>query len=405
MSKHDGDLVRGAREHVFALFRAADHLPLEYHQFTRTREIVAACKEIAKGSKLDEEARELVLLCAWFHDACYAMGTGDHARSVGLCIEFLQQQPAPRPTPDEIAACFRGVLVERTAPAGSDGVPVGRETPSDVLHDARLAVLASEDYLEQAEVLRLELQRRSERTFSDVEWTQHCIAFFGANPYRTRFAQLSYGGQRAVNMARLQKLLRRQQRELEQERAAESSVAKRVGRSAETLYYHFTRIQLGLIGLADRRTSTMIHVNAIMTSIVVALLARRIQTDRDLVLPTVLLLCVNLTVIFLAIYSMRAGGRRARLGTRTLSPEEIRVHDSNLLAATNESRVSLSEYRAQMSALLADPEQFQRKVIEHLYLGREELVARGKALRITYSVFLYGITLALLAFVMVLVRR
>ena len=397
MSKHNGVLVRDARDHVFTLFRAAKDVPLEYHHFARTRETVDACKEIIKGGKLDDEARDVALLGAWFYDACYATGNGDHGKSLELCLQFLDEQHARHPTHDQIAACFRGADgVEGIAP---DGVPEDRDAPSDVLHDARLAVLARKDYVQRAELLRSELQRRSGETVSDVEWTQRCIAFFDAHAYRTRFAQLVYGPDRAVNLARLQKLLRKQQREFEQEkRADESSVARRLGRSAEILFYHFTRIQIGLVGMADRRTGTMVHVNAIMISIVVALLARRIQTDRDLLLPTVLLLSVNLAVVFLSLYSMR-GGRRS------LPAEEARVQDANLLVFTNETPASLSEYTEHMSGLVADPAQFQRRVLEHLYFIRKMLLRRAKALRLTYDVFIYGLTLAIVAFIVTLARR
>ena len=249
-----------------------------------------------------------------------------------------------------------------------------------------------------------------------IPGTKHCVAkhhadclepdleFFGAHPYRTRFAQLRYGGGRAANLAQLQKRLRRERRQLERARADESGAAKRLGRSAETIFYHFTRIHIGLVGLADRRTSTMIHVNAIMMSIVVALLARRIQTEKDLLLPTVLLLCVNVTVVFLAIYSMRAG-RRGLFGRSSLSAAEAREHDANLLALTNETTLSLSEYAEQMSGLLADPVQFQRRVIEDLYFGRRVLVERGKTLRLTYGIFIYGVTLAIVVFVVTVMRR
>ncbi len=407
MSKHNGDLLRSAREHVFALFRRAEHLSLDYHQFTRTREIVDACKEIARGSALDDEARDVVVLCAWFYDACYATGSDDHDRSRELCVQFLEQQQGRRPTPDQIAACFHGIEGVSGVSAAGDGdrgasdaggIPTGQESASDVLHDGVLSVLASDAYLERAELLRLELQRRSGTTFSDAEWTQQCIDFFGAHPYRTRFAQLRYGRERGANLARLQKLLRRQKKQLE------GGVATRVGKGAETLYYHFTRIQTGLIGLADRRTSTMIHVNAIMMSIVVALLARRIHTERDLLFPTVLLLCVNVTVVFLAMYSMRAG-RRGLFGRSSLSAAEAREHDANLLALTNETTLSLSEYSQRMSELLADPAQFQRRVIEDLYFGRRVLVERGKTLRFTYGIFIYGVTLAIVVFVVTVMRR
>lgn len=401
MKNRKGTKVRGAREHVFTLFRAAAEQVLEYHHFARTLEIVDACKEIAKGSEVDGEARDVAVLCAWFYDSCYTAGTDDHAKSVELCLEFLEQQQAGHPWREQVAGCFRSVGgIEHAAPPGAADAPGAKgATASDLLHDARLAVLARSDYVARVELLRFELHRRLGKTFSDVEWTQHCIAFFGANPYRTRYAQLAYGGGRAANLARLQKRLRKQLRELEEERLdEESSTAKRVGKSAENLYYHFTRLQIGLIGLADRRTSTMIHVNAIMLSIVVALLARRIETERDLLLPTVFMLVVNVVVVFLSVNSMRQSKKR-------LSAEEERARDQNVISFFNEKELSLSDYTARMDALIADPSQFQRKVIEHLYLGRKGLEERARTLRLTYSVFIYGVSASVLFFIVMLARR
>jgi hypothetical protein len=399
MARQNGHLVRAAREHVFALFRGApEDVVLEYHHFARTREIVDACKDIAKGSGLADEQRELALLAAWFCDACYATGSDDHARSVELCLEFLAQQQARHPARDQLARCLvdAGGLERAATP---DGAPDEEVTAADVVHDARLAVLAEKDYVARIELLRFELQRRSGRTFSDAEWTEHCIAFLGAHPYRTPFAQLTWGPGRAANLARLQKQLRKQQRADERARAhGASDVANRVGKSAQSLYYNVTRIQLGLIGLADHRTSTMIHVNAIMISVVVALLGRRIQTEHDMLVPAVFLLTVNLAVVLLSVNSMRAAKEK-------LPPEEASARDANLMSFFNEQPVSLSEYTARMSELVADPPQFQQKVLEHLYFARKIIDDRGKTLRLTYQVFIYGITLAVVGFVFVLARR
>ena len=54
---------------------------------------------------------------------------------------------------------------------------------------------------------------------------------------------------------------------------------------------------------------------------------------------------------------------------------------------------------------VADAPLFQQKVIEHLYFTRNVLAERGKALRLTYNVFIVGITLAVAVFVVVLSRR
>jgi pycsar effector protein len=142
----------------------------------------------------------------------------------------------------------------------------------------------------------------------------------------------------------------------------------------------------------------MIHVNAIMISVVVALLARRIHTDHDLLVPTAFLLLVNLAVVLLSVNSMRTA--RAKL-----SAEEAHARDSNLMSFFNEKRLSLAEYTDGMSDLVADAPRFQRNVIEHLYFSRKVIQERGTTLRLTYQVFIYGITLAVAGFVIVLARR
>ena len=400
MSKHNGDLVRSAGEHVFALFRdAAEDAPLVYHGFSRTRELVDACTDIAKGNKLDDQASEVVLLSAWFYDACYAMGSDDHGKSLELCRQFLEHHQVRHRAPDQIAACFRGLDGADPKPRDArDGVPRDHYAPSDVLYDGRLALLAGKDYVEQSELLRLELERRSGKTFSDIEWTQRCIASFDAHPYRTSFAQLEFGSQRAANLVRLHKLLRRQVKEAEEAHADAEKLAKGVGRTIENMFWYLTRSQVALFGLADRRTSTMVHVNAIMLSIVVALLVRRLDVDRYLVVPTLLLLTVNMATIFVSIYSMRSA--RAKL-----AQEEARRHDTNFLVFSNDLPVSLAEYAERMNRLFADRPEFQRRMIEHMYFVRKLLADRARALRITYDVFIYGLALAIIAFAVALIRR
>src|SRR5215475_14616005 len=91
---------------------------------------------------------------------------------------------------------------------------------------------------------------------------------------------------------------------------AEIKLAKNAGKTVESVFYFVTKMTVQVMTIADRRTSTMIHVNAIMISAVVALLLRKIEEQRYLLAPTLVLLAVNLIVIFIAIYSMRLKPRR-----------------------------------------------------------------------------------------------
>jgi predicted metal-dependent HD superfamily phosphohydrolase len=393
MGKGDSEIVRLAGQHIFELFRNvnADH-SLIYHGYKRSRELVDECKDIAKGCKLNGDDGQVLLLSAWFHDAGYVVAkNGDRKKSIELARAFLVSQGQPESVVDDVAACLEVVDDENA----HDG------PAHEVLHDALLAALAGKNYVEDAELLRFEEERRSDKSYSDVEWIQSRIDCFNKHTYRTRWAQLEYNGRRARNLVRLHKLLRKQLHESSEQKAEEAKISKNVGKTVDNIFNYLTRNQFKLLSMADRRTSTMIHVNAIMISLLVGLVLRKIDEYRHLLIPTVALLCVNLAVVVSSILSLRAG--RAKL--RGLLREEIPAHEANLLLVTNEVNVSLPDYAERMSELAADGPAVQKAMIEHLYFGRKLLIQRWKALQLTYDIFVYGLVVALLFFTVAIIRQ
>src|SRR3982075_1004840 len=106
MSKHDDPIVRLAGHHVFQLFRnAGPDNPLVFHNFGRTRALIDACREIAKGAKVDDGDLTVLQLAAWFHDAGYAIGpNGDRKHSAEAARAFLAEQRQPQHLAEAVAA-------------------------------------------------------------------------------------------------------------------------------------------------------------------------------------------------------------------------------------------------------------------------------------------------------------
>jgi len=250
----------------------------------------------------------------------------------------------------------------------------------------------------QAELLRLEEEQRTGKVHSDPEWTQDRIDYLQKNNYRTRWAQLEYDGRRAKTLARLHKLLRKQAGEAAEQKVEEAKISKVAGRTVEGLFGDLTRNQLRVLSIADRRTSTMIHVNAIMISLVVGLVLRKIEEHRELILPTVVLLCVNVAVVVMSIVSMRAGRELRRVR------DEIAAHDSNLLVTTTSVRVSLSDYLERMNGLVSDAPALQRTLFEYLFFLRNLIIHRNRTLRLTYDIFIYGLAISLVLFMVAIFR-
>ena len=159
MGKQDKGIVRQAAEHVFDLFRTASAgNALLFHCFKRSRDVVGACKEIAKESSLDDGDTRIVLLAAWFHDAAYAVvADGDRKKSVELARAFLTDRSQPQELIDSVAACIE--LAQ--APAQDQHL-------HEVLHDALLSPVADKDFIRQADLFRLEQERRMGKRFTDV---------------------------------------------------------------------------------------------------------------------------------------------------------------------------------------------------------------------------------------------
>ena len=133
MGKHDKGIVGLAAEHVFDLFRhAKDGSSLVFHGYNRSRDVVAAAREIAKAAKLDDEDATIVLLAAWFHDAAYAVThDGDRHKGIELARSFLARHGASKELADSVAACIE-----------SAQNPAHDHPLHEILHDALISPLA-----------------------------------------------------------------------------------------------------------------------------------------------------------------------------------------------------------------------------------------------------------------------
>jgi hypothetical protein len=138
-----------------------------------------------------------------------------------------------------------------------------------------------------------------------------------------------------------------------------------------------------------------------MITLIVGLLLRRIEEYRALLMPTLLLLTVNLITIFISIYSMRVG----RSSVRRILGSDAAAHDDNVLMFSNDVPWSLEEFRGRMNRLASDWPKLQQTLVDDLYFIRKLLLSRGKALAVSYDVFTVGLALSVLSFAIAMIRR
>ena len=130
-------------------------------------------------------------------------------------------------------------------------------------------------------------------------------------------------------------------------------------------------------------------------------LAGHVETHRELIAPTLLLLAVNVSTILVSIYSMRVG----RKGMQRVWGADAPVYERNLLSLFNQTPLSLDDFIVGMNRLAADPAALKQALLEELYFQRQLMLMRRKMLVISYDVFIIGLAIALLAFGVALFRR
>jgi hypothetical protein len=148
-----------------------------------------------------------------------------------------------------------------------------------------------------------------------------------------------------------------------------------------------------LSSLADSKSNIMISVNSIIISVALTVLLARLAFYPQYIIPTVVLLIVCLSSIIFAILATRPSINKGRF-----TEEDIRNKKTNLLFFGNFHRMKLDEYQWAMNEMLKDREYLYDSMIKDIYYLGVVLAKKYKFLRISYTIFMYGIIAAVIAF-------
>jgi hypothetical protein len=138
----------------------------------------------------------------------------------------------------------------------------------------------------------------------------------------------------------------------------------------------------------------MISVNSIVISLLLSLLLRKIDQHMNQLIPAIFLLTINLITI---VFSILATRPNITLGRFT--PEDIKRQNVNLLFFGNFYKMGLPEYTESMFDVMRDNDFLYKSLIRDIYGQGVVLGRKYHLLRVSYNVFMYGIVISVIAFV------
>jgi predicted metal-dependent HD superfamily phosphohydrolase len=362
-----------------------------YHNFNHTLTVVNAVKELCKKEDVSGGDKEALLLAAWFHDTGYIEGYENHEKeSIRIATAFLKEKGQS----DELIAKVSNLILTTS----KEYVP--KTHLEKIIKDADYAHLMGTEYVTTCELLRLEMKNTGLTVFSNAEWTKENLNFLlNKHRFYTDYALKKWQPLKEKNLILVQKKIDKQELKAAtaiEEENKKKEKAEKPDRGVDTLF----RVTLGnhtrLSGIADSKANILLSVNAIIISIALSSIIPKLDSPRNahLVIPTFVMLISSVTTIIFAILSTRP-----KVTSGFFTRDDVEAKKVNLMFFGNFYKMPLEEYDWAMNEMMKDRDYLYSTMIKDLYYLGLVLQRKYNLLRIAYNIFMVGLIVTVISFV------
>jgi len=148
-----------------------------------------------------------------------------------------------------------------------------------------------------------------------------------------------------------------------------------------------------LSDMADNKAHIMITANSIIISVMLSILLRKLEDNPGFIIPTLILLAVCVLCMVFSILATRPS-----LPNGTFTADQIDSKEVNLLFFGNFFKMDYKSYAQAMQIMMNDSDFLYSSLIRDVYNQGAVLGKKYKHLRVAYSIFMFGIIAAVIAF-------
>jgi predicted metal-dependent HD superfamily phosphohydrolase len=386
-------LIIEVEKFVFSFLSKNIHPDYVYHNLAHTQRVVENTKEISAHFELEESILENLVIAAWFHDTGYVDGAENHeVKSVQIAKEFLTTKNISEERIKSIAAIILATELNYTP----------QNSLEEIIRDADCAHLASNKFLDIVSLLRKEWELSVDKKYTHTEWIELNLSFLTQkHRYYTDFALRNWSKGKDKNLAKLlknQKKLKQDTKKFRQKEVAldlKKNKSEVPERGVETMFRVALKNHMTLSNIADTKANILLSVNAIIVSLALSNLLPKLDnpSNAHLLIPTVIFVVFTVASIILSILATRPNVTEGKF-----SKEDVANKKVNLLFFGNFHRMKLEDFEWGISEMMTDRDYLYGSLTKDLYFLGLVLNRKYKILRITYTVFMIGIIISVLAF-------
>jgi predicted metal-dependent HD superfamily phosphohydrolase len=391
---HYPELIEKIKQYVVHLYKSRGEQKLAYHNLSHVESVVSNVLRLAKYYKLDERDTFIVSAAAWFHDTGYLNGEPlDHEkRSAILSRQLLQSLQVD----DDLIRAVQQCILATQMP----------QSPTNLVErivcDADLFHFGTDEFSERNKLMRKEAEWRLGKKIPKADWRKSTILFMQTHQFQTEYGRNLLQQKKDENLRLLKEKEGNEHHVVSSQPASTTGAdnllnkknrSDRPERGIETMFRISSNNHQRLSDMADNKAHIMITTTSIIISVLLSLLLRKLEDNPQLILPTMLLLTVCVITMVFSILATRPN-----LPSGTFTQHDLDTRKVNLLFFGNFYKMSFDEYDVGMRQLMNDRDFLYGTLTKDVYSQGVVLGRKYRLLRKGYNVFMYGIVISVIAF-------
>lgn len=358
-----------------------------YHNLRHTQRVVKSTKELIDYYSLEKEDKEVLLLAAWLHDTGYIKGSDNHEKSsCEIAKDFLSGIGYDKKLIARVEECI--MATQRHSQPTS--------LLEEIIKDADCSHFAQKSYLATSELLREELEQLGIASYSLQEWREENIKMFRSeHRYYTDYAKNNWQKGKDKNIKKLVKEKKARKNLAKKEQLKAQFKNESPERGIQTMFRVTMRNHLKLSDIADTKANILLSVNAIIISLVLSNLIPKLDNPSNdyLLYPTGIFVIFSIASMVMSILATRPNVTRGEF-----TKEDVKNKNVNLLFFGNFHKMKLQEYEWAIQELIVDKKYVYSSLTKDLYFLGVVLDRKYRLLRWTYTIFMIGMILSVIAF-------
>lgn len=378
------EIYKRTEDHVTDLFEHHHPHWLVLHNLHHTQEVVRHVNEIAGHYHLGEDDMLAVYVAAWFHDAGYLFtGHKDHEeKGVSIMRSFLEEFHLPAEIVDKAAACIMATKFPRNP----------QNLAEEIICDADTYQFGSKKDFKMTNRLAFdEFHYLSNYTLTRASFDESTLKMLEEHQFYTSYCRDKLNADKKQIMKKIKEKIKKAGKKGEEE----IEITEKAGttKGMQTMLRLTSSNHINLSEMADHKANILISVNAIIISVILSVLLRKLQTDPYLTVPTLIFLSFSVVTIVIAILSTRPKVSEGRFNDEDVINKRI-----NLLFFGNFHKMSSVTYENAMRSMMQDSDYLYSSMIQDIFHLGQVLGKKYRLIRLAYNIFMIGIIVSVIAF-------